>query len=298
MSISGRPFFSIVIPTYNRASLLEKTLQSIQPQTYPHFEVLVIDDGGTDSSREVVRAMEDPRILYYYKANEERGAARNYGARLAKGDYFNFFDSDDLMYPIHLEEAANMISRFQCPEFFHLAYDHRKENGELMSEVVHQESKVASSVLFNNDLSCNGVFLRSDIARTYPFREDRELASAEDWELWIRLLCRYPIKCSQRVTSSVIHHEQRSITTIKPEKVINRDLLMIRLLSQDAVVMGCYNGLFKRFKAERYTYIMLSLAQARQRIEVIRWALIALRTFPKILFTKRFLASVRNIIKR
>ncbi|MBS1545352.1 MAG: glycosyltransferase family 2 protein, partial [Bacteroidetes bacterium] len=76
MSISGRPFFSIVIPTYNRASLLEKTLQSIQPQTYPHFEVLVIDDGGTDSSREVVRAMEDPRILYYYKANEERGAAR------------------------------------------------------------------------------------------------------------------------------------------------------------------------------------------------------------------------------
>lgn len=88
-------FLSIVVPTYNRADLLKVTLQSLLVQSYPYFEILVVDDGGSDHTEEMILELNDPRITYYWKENAERGAARNYGAKLAKGGYLNFFDRSE-----------------------------------------------------------------------------------------------------------------------------------------------------------------------------------------------------------
>ena len=77
--------FSIVVPTYNREKFIVKTIQSLLNQTYNNFELLIIDDGSTDNTEKVVREIEDQRIQYHQKENGERGAARNYGAKLAKG---------------------------------------------------------------------------------------------------------------------------------------------------------------------------------------------------------------------
>ena len=73
------PFFSIIIPTYNRAALIGKTLRSVQEQSFKSFEVIVVDDGGKDDTKEVLLGLEDDRICYYWKENGERGAARNFG---------------------------------------------------------------------------------------------------------------------------------------------------------------------------------------------------------------------------
>ena len=75
------PFFSIVIPTYNRAQLVSECIRSVLKQTFGRFEIIVVDDGSTDTTEESVKAITSDRLFYYKKNNEERGAARNFGIK-------------------------------------------------------------------------------------------------------------------------------------------------------------------------------------------------------------------------
>src|SRR5437763_11554370 len=109
--MEGRIFFSIIIPTYNRASMIEKTIQSALNQSYSDYEIIIVDDGSTDNTEQVVLSIKDARIFYFKKENAERAAARNYGAHRAKGDYITFLDSDDVLYPSFLYNASETIIR-------------------------------------------------------------------------------------------------------------------------------------------------------------------------------------------
>jgi glycosyltransferase involved in cell wall biosynthesis len=86
---------SIVIPTYNRATLLPRTIKSVLSQSYTNFEVLVIDDGSDDNTRQVVATFKDKRLFYYYKNNGGVCSARNFGMKKAFGTFISFLDSDD-----------------------------------------------------------------------------------------------------------------------------------------------------------------------------------------------------------
>lgn len=101
----AEPLVSVVVPTFNRAYCLERTLASALAQTYRAVEVLVIDDGSTDQTRELVRARSerDSRLKYFYQDNRGVSAARNHGIRVATGDYVAFLDSDDVWKPWKLE---------------------------------------------------------------------------------------------------------------------------------------------------------------------------------------------------
>jgi glycosyltransferase involved in cell wall biosynthesis len=290
------PFFSIVIPTYNRAALISETLRTVFAQDFRDFEVIVVDDGSTDNTQAVVEAFADDRLQYFKRANAERGASRNFGAQQARGRYVNFFDSDDLMYPKHLSIAKKKIALWGDPEFFHLGYDFKHPDGSVVRRVDNLDKSLPRQVLYNNVLSCNGVFVRRDIVLEHPFEEDRRMASAEDWELWIRLVSRYPLYYSNDITTSVVSHDQRSIHVIKAEKVIARDLVLIEKLKRDPQVMKKFGKGFNRFRANRYSYFMLSLAEAGSSREVVQWAYRALRAYPGIVFTARYLASLRKIL--
>lgn len=96
--------FSIIIPLYNRPQEIKELLETLVLQTYKQFEVLVIEDGSTNSSAEIVKLFEATLDLrYYVKKNEGQGFTRNYGFERAKGDYFIIFDSDCLIPPSYLE---------------------------------------------------------------------------------------------------------------------------------------------------------------------------------------------------
>lgn len=96
--------FSVITPTYNRARLLPRTIKAVLDQTCGDFEFIIVDDGSTDDTEEVVRSFRDPRIVYK-KMPENKGvnAARNAGLDLASGRYINFLDSDDVLLPDALE---------------------------------------------------------------------------------------------------------------------------------------------------------------------------------------------------
>lgn len=89
-----KPLISVIIPVYNGASYLRKAIESILNQSYPSIEIIVVDDGSTDNSSEILRSFV-PEIQYYYQKNAGVGAARNFGVRVAKGDFISFLDQDD-----------------------------------------------------------------------------------------------------------------------------------------------------------------------------------------------------------
>lgn len=88
---------SIIIPLYNKAESIKTTLESVLSQSYTDFEVLIIDDGSTDDSKNIVSEIHDDRIRYIYKDNGGVSSARNYGAMNAKSEWLFFLDADDLL---------------------------------------------------------------------------------------------------------------------------------------------------------------------------------------------------------
>lgn len=107
---------SIIIATYNRAPYILETLQSIAQQTYENFECIIVDDGSTDNTSEVVAPIvaNDKRFTYILRPETQKKGAnhsRNYGFTLSKGDYVKFFDSDDVMLPTHLEVSINTLEK-------------------------------------------------------------------------------------------------------------------------------------------------------------------------------------------
>lgn len=121
------PFFSIIIPSYNRASIVERAINSVLAQSYLDFEILVVDDGSTDSTQTVVSSISDSRIRYVFQENKGVCAARNHGASLAKGEYLVFLDSDDYVtedwlhyFQKEIETSKNVDLVFCDMEVIHL----------------------------------------------------------------------------------------------------------------------------------------------------------------------------------
>lgn len=98
------PSFSIIIPTFNRAYCLWKSIQSVIAQTYPYFEIIVIDDASVDDTIKLIKEFSDPRIkLIQHKVNKGPSAARNSGLQIANGKYIAYLDSDNIWYSDFLE---------------------------------------------------------------------------------------------------------------------------------------------------------------------------------------------------
>jgi hypothetical protein len=107
MSSSGaEPKVSVIIPTYDRPAFLRQAIASVLAQTYPDFEILVVDDGSIGDTRSVVEEMSDPRIRYTWQENAGRSAARNRGLALARGEFIAFLDDDDLYLRDKLSHQA------------------------------------------------------------------------------------------------------------------------------------------------------------------------------------------------
>ena len=291
--------FSIVIPTYNRAHLLPSTIATVLEQKYMNFELLVVDDGSTDNTAEVVKAIianSAAKISYIYQINSERSVARNNGLKRAKGDYVLFFDSDDALYPNHLQVAYDYILAHRQPEFLHLRYDVKNSKGQVTSEGPVFQNFPNLQLIKGNFLSCNGVFVRRDICLVHFFNEDRRLSAMEDWELWLRLSAEYPLHYVNTITSSIFNHDDRSVVMIKKEALIGSVELIIQCVVNNSTVTHYFKGYIHKFKASCYSYVSLHLAlTGRYRKEALRFLMRSLRQQPAFILQRRFWAIIKHL---
>ncbi len=126
------PTFSVIIPVYNGAATIARAIESVLEQSYPAFEVIVVDDGSTDETARVVAGF-GRRVVYLHQANAGVSAARNNGARQSNGQWLAFLDADDWYYPDRLRWHAEWIDRDPGLEFLTGDYDYRRPDGSLIS---------------------------------------------------------------------------------------------------------------------------------------------------------------------
>jgi glycosyltransferase involved in cell wall biosynthesis len=265
---------SIIIPTYNRASFIEKTVRSLCAQTSSDYEIIVVDDGSTDNTQQVVEAIRDPRIRYFKKDNAERGAARNYGADRAMGDYINFFDSDDLAYDCHVSTAIGFIEKMGNPEVFHQNYDVKDLGGKVLSKKRHI----------------------TDLFDQFRFTEDRRVSGSEDFLLWLQLSFAFGIHHVDKVTSTIIEHDNRSVITTDVPKLIERKTQLIAQL-----VQSCNgNPIFLKNKnviiCHNYLYVSLHLALLKKGFESLTYLWKGLKLYPLCIFSTKPLIIFKKLI--
>jgi hypothetical protein len=206
------PFFSVVIPAYNRADLIVPVIQSVLAQTFTDFEVLVIDDGSTDPTHEVVDLHfgPHPQVIYYKKKNEERSIARNTGLQLAQGEYVVFHDSDDLMRPNHLTVLNEKIGNYPDGNFFATKFATQRGGRLLPSDIAHlPEGFYDYRFLLAGNPLASFVCVRKSNPNYQPFPP--EFNMCEDWIFHFRNYYRDKIYIIDQTTLVLADHPARSM---------------------------------------------------------------------------------------
>lgn len=187
------PFFSVVIPTYNRADRLRSTVGSVLNQTFTEFEVLVMDDGSTGETSEVVKSLGDARVSYSWSENSGGPATpRNRGIDAAVADWVSFLDADDLWHPRKLEEvhkailADPSVDAICNDEYLVLAGSGRRKRLEYgpFEPNFYRTMLVEGNRCSTSAMSVRKSFLNEHNLR---FNTDSNYAIVEDYDLWLRL---------------------------------------------------------------------------------------------------------------
>ncbi|MGF7078361.1 glycosyltransferase family 2 protein [Mucilaginibacter sp. UYCu711] len=286
--------FTIIVPTYNREKLIRGTIQSLLDQTFKDYEIIVVDDGGNDNTKAVIDAFHSPIISYYWKENEERGATRNYGAKLAKGKYVNFFDSDDIAYDNHLQTAFDHIQLNNDAIIFHTGYDRRNSQMDKIGQSVIHTGLLNERIFKNNILSCNNVFIRKEEFNMLRFSENRQLTYGEDWLLWIRSSIKYPITGLPNVTSAIIEHDNRSMTNAFGDNILKSTNIILASLTHD----NAQKNIIKKVTAEMYFLASLYYSIEGKKKECLNLFNTAFKLSPTIIYTKRTLAILKYLIRK
>jgi glycosyltransferase involved in cell wall biosynthesis len=181
------PFFSVVIPVYNRAHLIGDTIQSVLLQTEQDFEIVVVDDGSKDDPGPVVATFADPRIRILKRANGGGGAARNTGIDAARGRFVAFLDSDDKFLPHHLADMRKLLEGTRNTGAYSRFIVDRGNGRTLLKppRAIRADEDMAEYLLCDRGfLATSVIVVPVEVARTIRFNEN--LPAAEDTDFAIR----------------------------------------------------------------------------------------------------------------
>ena len=184
---------SVIIPTYNRVDYLPRTINSLLQQTLPAREIIVVDDGSQDATRERIEADYKDTVRYIYRENGGLSAARNTGGQQVTGEAVLFLDSDDLLAPTalarlsaELQSVPNAALAF-CRARYINAADHAIAIPNTALEDAIPEGEAWQKLLPSNCIrSAGGVLIRRDALETAG-EWDETLRASEDWEMWLRI---------------------------------------------------------------------------------------------------------------
>ncbi len=188
------PWVSIVLPTYNRAAEIKRSIQSILEQTYRRFELIIVDDGSMDDTEQVVQGFRDKRIKYFRMSeNGGQSKARNFGMKKARYDYIAFQDSDDMWHPDKLE--LQMQAFFSAPQEVGFVYCKFRYDIEEVGQIILPEEKVPierkngmiyEQLLWENLVGMPALIIKKECLEKVGYL-DETLKALEDYDFALRL---------------------------------------------------------------------------------------------------------------
>lgn len=217
------PLFSVVVTVYNKSQFVERTIKSILNQTISDFELVIVDDGSTDDSLEVINTLNDSRIMVFPNKNQGVSSARNFGLKKAKGHFIALCDGDDIWLDNHLSELKTLIETYPHCGIYATSYEkHYFKNyikQPVFNHIEHPFFGIVDdyfkSSLKDNILWTSAIALpKTTIDQGYIFKDD--LGWGEDTDLWIRIACDFKIAFSSKPTAlKMIHSTQNHLSLTK-----------------------------------------------------------------------------------
>ncbi len=189
------PLVSVIIPTYNGSRFIRETIQSVIGQSYSKIEIIVIDDGSTDNTPDIVKSINDPRLIHIQQANSGVSMARNRGIDISRGDYIAFLDHDDVWLPHKLERQLQLFKEDPNIAMVYADTFIIDENNSIINTYSHKIKFYRGMIFKELFFSCfitiltvvikKSVFL--EVGPFLPFK------IGEDYDLFLKCAAKYPI---------------------------------------------------------------------------------------------------------
>ncbi len=250
------PLVTVTVTTYNRAGMVIEALDSVFAQTYPNFEVVVVDDGSTDDTRRVIQERYGDRLTYIYQENQGPAVARNTSVRAARGEYIALMDDDDLWLPTKLEKQMAALEEHPDCALAYCACLQASADGQNTGKIHRSTDRGRTGDNFALFLRQAVITETCVILRRRAFDElglfDEELPTGKDTDLFLRVALHYPAVYLREPLMLVREHPgrkthsdrqrgkhfqarrrtmQKLLTMLPPEKQQHRPLLARSLLS-------------------------------------------------------------------
>jgi glycosyltransferase involved in cell wall biosynthesis len=225
------PKVSVIIPTYNRADFIEDAVESVLCQTYKDFEIIIVDDGSTDSTKDVLQKFYN-KIRYIYKNNGGVASARNTGIKHAQGEYIAFLDSDDLWLPERLKFGVRALDADKNIGLF-FSDCNRVFNGERASRTYFNDYKPYAGFVFRQLFMQCFIPTLTVILRKGCFKKagmfNEELRSCEDYDMWLRISACFKIDHTKMPLAILRSHSKSKSRESFPGPILRKVLVKTRI---------------------------------------------------------------------
>lgn len=190
------PLVSVLIPTFNRASLVERAIKSVLKQTYDHFELLIIDDHSTDNTESVIRSFDDDRIKYLDN-ERKKGAqgARNTGILASQGSYIALLDSDDEWLPAKLKKQMKILTDKRDVDLVYTGQVSIYQDGSKQKFYRKPRENYFKELLKVNCIGPASTVVAKKICFLQIGLFDESLPAKQDYDMWLRLSQEYDFYC-------------------------------------------------------------------------------------------------------
>ena len=193
---SHSPIVSVVLPVYNGKSYLIGAINSVLNQSFEDFELIIIDDGSTDDSADLIRAYDDPRIFFYQQENQGLAATLNRGIALARGEFIARQDQDDICLPARFERQINWFNKHPEAGMVGTAAEIWVDRTKTDRVLKHpmEDALIRFGLLFHNHFVHSSVMIRkAALSDVGGYSEDARRQPPEDYELWSRMMKYYQV---------------------------------------------------------------------------------------------------------
>ena len=274
--MSSEPLVSIIIPAYNSVHFLQEAIESCLAQTYPSFEIIVVDDGSTDETAALMQDHYVDHVQYIYQTNMGPSAARNKGVAAAKGEYIKFLDADDQLLPEHIQQCVTVLQQQPNCGVVYTRFQHVAEDGVTLLEM--EDPPLLSGDVFCDLLLSNSkavltsaLMVRASVlARTEGFREDPGFYNSEDWDLFLQLASLTSFASIDQILLRYRHHKEG--LTQNPYNAAYGRLLAVKYARNYAGREQCLSDAeYDVFEADRHhqlawvSWALNRRAEARRR---------------------------------
>jgi glycosyltransferase involved in cell wall biosynthesis len=263
---------SVVIPAYNCAQYIADTIRSVCAQTYCDLEIVVIDDGSTDGTRNAVLAVTDPRVRYVQTSNRGNYFARNRGIEESKGEFIAFLDSDDLWISDKLEKQMRIFESFPDIDFCCTGFKFFKNNDparchlDYSAFLDHDDSTDKTFIV--NALRNNFIVTSSVVIRRPCFEKegvfDTAYQNAMDYDMWLRIVLNYKARyVSEALVLRREHAANISKNRVNTQRALGYifEKLMV-YKARTKFYRVCYDGLVEeRLNLSKYYLALEYLVQ-------------------------------------